>query len=373
MPSFHKNLPRFRAFAIVTALAMACLATPTSATETASIVIDAKSGAILHGEAIDRAVHPASLAKMMTLYLTFEALKGRAFRAGTRLKTSAHAARQRPARLGLRRGDAITVQESILALVTKSANDVAVVLAEAISGSEARFADRMNAKAKHLGLRNTFFRNASGLHSGRQRSTSRDLALLAGALFRDFPEYATYFAVQKFRFKGRTHQNHNDFLKSYPGADGIKTGYIRASGYNLAASVSRGGKRLIGIVLGEKSPDAREQRMRTLFDHAFQTAAILDRSWEIRVGDIARLATAHLVASSAARRVPDLLRRADLTISTVRNKQGTLYRARFLGIRESLARKACESLQANGITCDIVSPFQANLVGLPGRSRMMGP
>ncbi len=369
MPSFHKSLPRFRVFAIVAALALACLVTPALATETASIVIDAESGAILHGEAIDRAAHPASLAKMMTLYLTFEALKAEAFRPGTRLRTSAHAARQRPSRLGLRRGDAITVQESILALVTKSANDAAVVLAEAISGSEAGFADRMNAKARHLGLRNTFFRNASGLHSDKQRSTARDLALLAGTLFRDFPEYASYFAVRKFRFKGRTHRNHNDFLNSYPGADGIKTGYIRASGYNLAASVSRGEKRLIGIVLGEASPEAREQRMRSLFDRAFRTAVILDRSWEIQVGDVTRLATAHLVASSAARRVPALLQRADLTISTVRDKQRTLYRARFLGIRESLARKACENLQTNGIACDIVSPFQANLVGRAWASR----
>ncbi|MCE2510681.1 MAG: D-alanyl-D-alanine carboxypeptidase [Alphaproteobacteria bacterium] len=336
---------------------------PAAAVEAASIVIDAENGAVLHGEAVDQPTPPASLTKMMTLYLTFEALKGGEMRPQARLRASAHAARQRPSRLGLRRGDVITVHESILALVTKSANDAAVVLAEAIAGSESRFAERMNTRAKALNMQNTHFRNASGLYHKKQLSTARDLALLAEALFRDFPEYAPYFTAESFRFKGRTYRNHNDFLKNYPGAEGIKTGYIRASGYNLAASASRGGRRLIGIVLGEASSTARETHMRVLFDRGFQTAAILDESWEIQVGDVARLATAHLVASSAARRVPDLLHRADLTISPVRDGRVTHYRARFLGIGESLARKACQDLQANGIACNVISPFQAKRVG----------
>ncbi|MGB1547154.1 MAG: D-alanyl-D-alanine carboxypeptidase family protein [Alphaproteobacteria bacterium] len=362
MLDFRKTLQRLCAFAILLGLALGAFPAQAPAAETAAIVVDMESGAILYGDAIDRTTQPASLAKMMTLYLTFEALKEKRLHPETRLKASAHAARQRPSRLGLRRGDTINVHESILALVTKSANDASVVLAEALAGSEVRFAERMTEKAKTLGMENTQFRNASGLPNKKQLSTARDLALLAGALFRDFQEYAPYFRAETFHFKGRTYQNHNDFLKNYPGADGIKTGYVRASGYNLAASVKRDGKRLIGIVLGENSAKARERRMQSLFDRAFRTAAILDHSWEIQVGDVARLATAHLVASSAARRVPDLLHWADLTISPVRDEQGTRYRARFLGIGESLARKACENLQANGIACNIVSPFQANLV-----------
>jgi len=330
--------------------------------ETAAIVLDADTGAILHGHAIDQASPPASLAKMMTLYLTFKGLKEQVFLPQTPLKTSAHAARQRPSRLGLRKGERITTEQAILALVTKSANDAAVVLAEAVAESEAGFVERMNETAKRLGMKNTKFRNASGLHRRNQVSTARDLALLAHALFRDFPEYTPYFTVQKFRFRNRTYRNRNGLLDSYPGTDGIKTGYVRASGYNLAASVHRDKRRFIGIVLGEKSPVAREKRMRILFDQAFQTAAAIERSWEIRVGKVARLATAHLVASGAARRVPGLLHRAVLSISPVRDAKGVFYRARFTGIREPLARKACDHLKLQGIACDIVSPFQAGQV-----------
>lgn len=332
----------------------------------AAIVLDAETGAILQGRAIDQPAYPASLTKMMTLYLTFKALSEGDFLAQTPLRASARAARQRPSRLGLRKGDRITVKQAILALVTKSANDAAVVLAEAIAKSETKFAERMNETAKRLGMERTHFRNASGLHDRKQVSTARDLGLLASALFKDFPQYAPYFAVRKFRFRDRVYQNRNAMLDNYPGTDGIKTGYVRASGYNLAASVHRGKNRFIGIVLGEKSPDAREKRMRTLFDRAFRTAAILARSWEIEVGEVARLATAHLVGSTAARHIPDLLHRADFAISTVRNAEGTFYRARFTGIREPLARKACDNLKKNGIVCDIVSPFQAKRVARAG-------
>lgn len=338
------------------------LANQAFAAETAAIVLDADTGAILHAEAIDQPAYPASLAKMMTLYLTFKSLKKRDLLPQTRLTASARAARQRPSRLGLRKGDRLSVEQAILALVTKSANDAAVVLAEGLAKSEPAFAERMNETAARLGMQKTHFQNASGLHDREQISTPRDLALLAGALFRDFPEYAPYFAVRKFRFGNRTYQNRNRLLESYPGADGIKTGYVRASGYNLAASVRRGKTRFIGIVLGEKSPDAREKLMRSLFDRAFRLAAALERSWEIHVCCVTRLATAHLVASSAARRVPDLLHRADLAIATVRKAEGVFYRAHFTGIGEPLARKACDNLKQNGIACDIVSPFQAKRV-----------
>lgn len=350
-----------RVFWVVTVFAVILSPRSGLAAQKASIIIEAGNGAILQGEAIDTAVYPASLVKMMTLYLTFESLKERKLFPGTRLEVSALAARQSPSRIGLRKGETITVQESILALVTKSANDAAVVLAEAQAESERDFAVRMTAKAKNLGMAKTQFRNASGLYHREQVSTARDLALLANALIRDFPQYAPFFSVKEFRFHGRIYRNHNDFLKDYPGADGIKTGYLRASGYNLAASVSRGERRLIGIVLGEESAKERKRRMTALFDKGFGTAAALERSWEIQVGEASRLTTAHLVASSAARRVPDLLHRASLTISPIRRGYNVVYRARFLGIREDLARVACDNLKQNGIACDVVSPFEAKL------------
>ena len=235
----------------------------------ASIVIDADSGAVLHEVNADTPNYPASLAKMMTLYMIFEALEDGVLRLDQRITVSRRAARQSPSKLGLRRGDKISVKDIILGLVTKSANDAAATIAETLGGTERSFAKMMTRRARALGMSNTTFRNASGLPHRRQLTTARDLATLARALRNDFPEYYHFFSTARFSYKGLSHRNHNKLLARYDAVDGIKTGYIHASGFNLAASVKRDGRRLIGIVMGGRSPRSRDRHMIGLLERAF--------------------------------------------------------------------------------------------------------
>ena len=235
----------------------------------ASIVIQYDTGKVLHAVDPDTRLYPASLTKMMTLYLAFEALRRGHLRLDDKLRVSRHAAGMPPSKLGLEEGGAIMVKDAILALITKSANDAAVVMAEALGGTEHQFAQWMTRKAHALGMNRTSFHNASGLPNSLQLSTARDMATLARALIRDFPEYYRLFATGEFNFRGRKHKNHNRLLKSYRGADGIKTGYIRASGFNLATSAVRSGSRLIAVVLGRKSPRSRNGHAARILDRAF--------------------------------------------------------------------------------------------------------
>jgi D-alanyl-D-alanine carboxypeptidase len=241
--------------------------TPSPVSE--SIVLDADTGRVLSEANADAITYPASLTKMMTLYLTFEALNTGRLRLDQLLPVSADAANKPPTKLGLRPGDAVSVQDLIYGIVTRSANDAAVVLAEGLGGSEAAFADMMNRKAQQLGMRNTFYHNASGLPDPLQHTTARDTAQLALALYHDFPREYRFFSTRSFVFRGVTIVGHDHLLDWYPGADGIKTGYIRASGFNLATSAVRGGHRLIGVVLGGVSGSARDREMAALLDQGF--------------------------------------------------------------------------------------------------------
>jgi D-alanyl-D-alanine carboxypeptidase len=247
-------------------------AQPASAAKSASIVVDAETGTVLHESNSRAQTYPASLTKMMTLYLLFEALESKRFSLDDDLPVSARAANQPPTDLRLQAGASIQVRKAIQALVVQSANDVAVVIAEAIGGSEDKFARLMTKTAKQLGMKQTVFKNASGLPNSGQLTTARDMAILARALMSRFPDYYEFFNTQSFRYNGRTYQTHNRVLKNYPGADGLKTGYTRASGYNLATSVERNGHRLIGIVLGGKSARSRDAQMMALLDQGFVLA-----------------------------------------------------------------------------------------------------
>jgi D-alanyl-D-alanine carboxypeptidase len=258
----------------------------------ASIVMDTQSGSVLHEANADTPKYPASLVKMMTLYLTFEALTGNRIRLEQGLEISKYAAGMAPSKLGLRVGQQLRAEEAILAIVTKSANDAAVVLAEALGGSELKFAQMMNDKAHELGLTRTTFRNASGLPNRSQVSTARDMATLAGALLRDFPQYYPYFSVTEFRYRDRTYYNHNRLIEKYLGADGIKTGYTRAAGFNLAACVKRGEHRLIAVVLGGETAKSRDQHTIALLNHAFARIGV----------DVASLVTASNVGAPGERR-----------------------------------------------------------------------
>lgn len=252
---------------------------PAQAAKYASIVVDAETGEVLHARHSNTRRYPASLVKMMTLYMTFDALERGRLKMNQGLRVSRRAAGMPASKLGLRRGQVIRVKEAILALVTKSANDAAVVLAEAIGKTESQFAQKMTRKARQLGMKRTTFRNASGLPNRKQRSTARDMATLARALMNDFPQYYKFFKTKSFKYRGRVYRNHNRLLKTYAGADGIKTGYIRAAGYNLVASSIRNGRRVIAVVFGGKSARSRNRHTAQLLDKGFKQLRMLARNY----------------------------------------------------------------------------------------------
>lgn len=235
----------------------------------ASLVMDAGTGAILSAANADEARYPASLTKMMTLYMLFEALRDRRVSLDQQVPVSAWAASMSPTKLGLLPGSVITVEQAILGLVTKSANDAAAALGEMLGGDEERFAQMMTLRARALGMTRTTFRNASGLPDFDQVTTARDMAVLARRLVQDFPAQYRYFSAPSFVFRGRLILNHQHMLQTYPGADGLKTGYIRDSGYNLVTSALRGSTRLIGVVLGASNGGERDAHMAALLDAGF--------------------------------------------------------------------------------------------------------
>ncbi len=239
-----------------------------------AMVIDAASGRVLYAANPDAARYPASLTKLMTLYLTFEALRDRRIALSDRVPVSAYAASQEPSKLDLRPGTRLTVEQAVLALVTKSANDAAAALGEMLGGSETRFAQMMTLRARALGMSHTTFRNASGLPDPEQVTTARDLALLARHIIQDYPDQYRYFSVPGFVFHGRMIPNHDHMLTTYEGADGLKTGYTEAAGHNLVTSAVRGDTRLIGVVLGASSNPERDQHMAALLDQGFSSLGV---------------------------------------------------------------------------------------------------
>ncbi len=245
------------------------LAGPADAARYASIIVEADTGTIVYSRNADHRRYPASLVKMMTLYLIFESIDEGQLTLATELSVSKRAAGQTPSKLGLTAGSTITLEDAILAVVTKSANDAATVLAEALGETEVQFAVRMTERAQKLGMVRTRFTNATGLPNRRQRTTARDMATLAFALLDDFPQHYHYFATPAFEYDERTYENHNEMLTSYSGTDGIKTGYIRASGFNLVASVERDNRRLVGVVFGGRTASSRDAHLRDLLDRAF--------------------------------------------------------------------------------------------------------
>ncbi len=379
----------------------------------ADIVIDASSGEVLHATNADTTNYPASLTKMMTLYLLFDALERGKIRLDQGLPVSQHAAEQPATRLGLRKGSTIPVEKAILALIIQSANDVAMVVAEALGGSEQAFARKMTQTAQLLGMKHTIFHNPSGLPDPAQRTTARDMAVLALALLQDFPQYYDYFAVRQFKFNGRTYTTHNRLMQTYEGADGLKTGYTRASGYNLVTSAVRDGHRLIGVVLGGKTWARRDKQMVSLLDRGFSTvgandavdvasadapnpvipavkptsaeivvaavdagdstnaldsdgleatiAATLPQAWAIQVGAYTRFAPAHLAASNAQQTLKGLVDRADIAVDA--SDGDKLYRARLVGLTRDQAQLACDKLMKLKNACLVVRLDDAVAMG----------
>lgn len=245
----------------------------TAAPRHAAMIIDANTGAVLYDNAGDERRHPASLTKMMTLYLTFEAIESGRLSFGSPVKVSQEAASAPPSNLDLEAGEEISVGDAVRALITKSANDVAAALAEKIGGTQTNFVRLMNAKAKALGMSKTNFENPSGLPDSDQVTTARDMITLGLRLQDDFPQHYPLFAMRAFRYNGATHRNHNTLMNHFAGIDGIKTGYTRASGFNLVTSVRRGGRHLVGAVFGGSSAASRNSEMRTLLTRAMARAS----------------------------------------------------------------------------------------------------
>ena len=239
----------------------------------AALIIDGATGKVLYArnETLER--HPASLTKMMTLYLLFDALKAGKMTMQTQMPVSVHAEQQKPTKLSLRHGQTIDVDTAIRAIVIRSANDVAVVIAEALGGTESHFAEMMTAKSRELGMKETNFHNASGLPDPLQITTAMDLAVLARHLAYDYPQYFPYFGTAGFNYKGTYYPTHDNLIGRYAGADGIKTGYVGASGFNLTSSVVRGGVHLIGVVMGGRTAVRRDQEMMHLLDTEFAQIA----------------------------------------------------------------------------------------------------
>jgi D-alanyl-D-alanine carboxypeptidase (penicillin-binding protein 5/6) len=234
-----------------------------------SLIVDGKTGKILHSHNQNVRVYPASLTKVMTLYMLFEALEAGKFALNDKLHVSPNATRAHPSKLHLKAGEQISVREAILALIVKSANDAAIVVAENIAGSEQKFAKLMNIRAKQLGMKNSFFTNASGWHHPAQKTTPIDLAKLSIAIKRDFPQYYGFFAKTSFKFKGKQINGHNRLTANYPGAEGLKTGFTNPAGCNLITVATRNGKTLVGVVTGSNKAIARDKKMASLLDKHF--------------------------------------------------------------------------------------------------------
>jgi D-alanyl-D-alanine carboxypeptidase len=372
-----------------------------------SIVIDADSGQVLSEHNADARAYPASLTKMMTLYLAFEALESGQLALDQNVHVSHHAQNQAPSKLGLVDGQMVPVRDLILGVITRSANDAAVVVAETLAGNERAFAERMTEKARELDMTNTTYRNASGLPNPGQLTTARDLAKLAQALYRDFPKEYAYFATEEFTYKGRAYVNHNRLMQAFEGMDGIKTGYIRASGFNLAASAVRNNRRLVGVVMGGQSAYARDSEMAQLLNEGFggdapatamaaattpaedepdANTSITERArrtiaslspvgraeaalpgrtrtahgrrggWSIQVGAFSDEAPAERAAAKALARLPAPKGKATEVLAPGHIDKEPVFRARIVNFSEREATKACRTLHRKHLQCAVVAP-----------------
>ena len=261
------------AAAIITAAAIAALGVSRASAE-ALLLIEADSGKVLYAENATYPWYPASLTKLMTLYVTLHAVKDGRYTLDSLLSVSQFASAQKPAKMGLKPGQQVTVDNSLKMLMVRSANDIAVVIAEGVSGSVEKFSDQMNLAAARLGMTQSSFVNPNGMPAEDQISSARDLAILARALIREFPEYDMYWHIPAIRFGAKTTQNYNKLIGRYPGTDGMKTGFICASGFNLVASATRKGRRLIAVVLGSSSGGARTAKAAQMLERGFNGAGL---------------------------------------------------------------------------------------------------
>lgn len=381
-----------------------------------SITIDADTGDIISSSAADKLRYPASLTKVMTLYITFDALEKGLIKLDDQLPVSRYAANRSPSRLGLRAGSKISVKTCIDALIVKSANDCATVLAESLGYTEAEFAKTMTEVAHALGMKNTTFKNASGLPNSEQKTTARDMAVLGAAIYHHFPQYYKWFSLKKFSYEGRTYYTHNHILKTFDGADGMKTGYTNAAGFNIITSAQRDGRRVIAVTMGHRTLKERDKKITQLMDKGLTILALNDKNnknnmfaelepatnlrdeetevaqdgvdtnspadndnentgteqgsadsesiinttapktnWSIQVGAFSNYTKARNYALNIRRKNLKKFTDISINIEPVETASAVVYRSKISGFDKNDAHAACKHLKKSNMSCIIVS------------------
>ena len=378
-PSLNiKNVLFYAVFIAVIALSTSAEAARKRSTS--SIVIDALSGEVIASSNADELRYPASLTKLMTLYITFSALEKGDLQLDTPLKVSRHAANRAPSRLGLRAGETITVKDAVLALIVKSANDCASVLAEALGENEENFAKTMTDTAKELGMKNTTFKNASGLPNKTQKTTARDMAILGSAVYHHFPEYYDLFSTKKFTYKGHTFYTHNHLLKRFKGADGMKTGFTSAAGYNIVTSAERDGRRVIAVTMGHNSVKERDYKVAqlmnkglkkinapTLSSHKLvakleipslseENSSSDDDIWAIQIGAFSNYIKARNYALEIQNNIHlPYANKTEINVEPASNGAAIVYRSQLTGFAKNEADKTCYRLKKANKSCIVVA------------------
>ncbi len=353
-----------------------------------SITIDAETGEVLSSSGADILRYPASLTKVMTLYITFDALEKGLIKLDDELPVSRTAANRSPSKLGLRPGSTIDVKTCIMALIVKSANDCATVLAEGLGYSEENFAKTMTRVSRELGMKNTTFKNASGLPNRQQKTTARDMALLAAAMYHHFPQYYKWFSETKFTYQGKTIYTHNYVLKKFEGADGLKTGFTNAAGFNIITSAERDGHRVIAVTMGHNTAKERDKKVVQMMSKGLSKLALNDKvnsanmyanleekkleneattqvasaqptlpkeqNWDIQVGAFSNYAKARNYALEIKQKSRKLANK-EIIIEPVSTGSAIIYRSKIAGFAKREADAACKSLKKTNKSCIVVA------------------
>lgn len=372
---------------IFAACLLSCALVSGAHASVSSIIIDAETGDVLSSSNADSLRYPASLTKLMTLYITFNALDKGLIKFEDKLPVSRNAANRSPSKLGLKKGETITVRDAVLALIVKSANDCATVLAEGLGYSEENFAKTMTEVAQELGMKNTTFKNASGLPNRAQKTTARDMALLGAAMYHHFPEYYKLFATKKFTYNGRTYYTHNHLLKSFEGADGMKTGFTNAAGYNIVTSAERDGHRVIAVTMGHNTIRQRDTKVASLMKKGLQKLAMSDHIeapnlyanadthtygepslieaatvadeapasdvWAVQIGAFSNYVKARNYAISVKKQLK--MAGAEIDIEPAQKGSAVIYRSKLVGFEKNEADKTCNSLKKSNKSCIVIA------------------
>ncbi|MBP5399762.1 MAG: D-alanyl-D-alanine carboxypeptidase [Alphaproteobacteria bacterium] len=364
----------------IAALMLLCAESLAYPKHTSSIAIDIDSGEFISSESPDTVMYPASLTKVMTLYLTFEAIEKGKLKLSTPLQVSRYAAARSPSKLGVAPGQTITVENAVKAVIVKSANDCATVLAEALAKDEREFAKLMTAKAKKLGMKKTVFKNASGLNNSQQVTTARDMAVLGSAIYHHFPQYYKLFSMRTFTYKGKTIYTHNHILKSFKGADGMKTGYLAVAGYNIITSAKRDGHRILAVTMGHKSIKDRDTKVTQIMDKGLKKIALNKNNaqttlakleipapqpktqplqikgtgnWAIQIGAFSNYAKARSYAVNIKKQLPEI-KSFPVNVEAVEKNMAVVYRSKITNFTQKDAQDLCNRLKKENKSCIVV-------------------